>query len=88
MVLFRVWYQESGNREQGVGVHFNLSPITYLHHLHYLQRFLIAQEHELTANGFLLLRCGTIRHYYSTYVLFLERGLHRRASRSAAEGVR
>ena len=39
-------------------ISFQLSAVPYLQDLHDLQRFLIVQEGELTANGYRLLRCG------------------------------
>ena len=89
-VLFRVWWLEkgnrgqgAGNRDQGSGIRDQLpvlatmwTGIPYLHQLHCLHCFLMAQEHGLAANGTFLLRCGMrgfqSRGYYSTYVLFLE----------------
>jgi len=82
-VLFRVWWLETGNREQGTGIRDQLpvlatkwTGIPHLHQLHCLHCFLMAQEHGLAANGTILLRCGMrgsqSRGNYSTYVLFLE----------------
>ncbi len=88
--MFRVWWLEkgnrgqgAGNRDQGSGIRDQLpvlatmwTGIPYLHQLHCLHCFLMAQEHGLAANRTILLRCGMrgfqSRGNYSTYVLFLE----------------